>query len=132
MSIGNEHSIWKNFSKFISGEWAHIDKSAYTSTSVSPGANFGGNLKEFFINKGKVDGGYIGKHSNHKNEDEYLIGRKSNWRVVGWGESPKGTNRFLIYEEVEPGESVPISQAPPKRYTYEEAMDLWKKSYERT
>lgn len=130
MAIGAEHKLWKNFGKYASGEWAHAHKAAYTSSSVKPGANFSGNWKEFFIHKGNVDGGYIGKHGV-ASEDEYLSGRNSDWRVVGWGESPKGSSRFLVYEEIEPGEKVPVSQKPPRKYTYEEAMELWKKNFEK-
>lgn len=131
MNIDSSNKLWRDFEKFTTGEWAHAEKKAYTSTAVRHGGGFGGNLKEFYINKGGRAGGYIGPKSLHPSEDEYLLGRNWIGRVVGWGESPGGKQRFLVYEEILPWENVPKSQPPPKKMTYEEAMELWKKSSER-
>lgn len=72
------------------------------------------------------DGGYIGKKSHHRTEDEYLLGRKWKGWIVGWGESPDGKQRFVVYEEIPPGEDAPTSQKPPKKMNYDDLEKQWR------
>lgn len=125
--MSNIEDIDVMFEKWKSGEWAHVQWDAYSSTSITPGRSF--NTTDGYLAVIKTDGtnraGYINGKSNIASEDEYLFSPKSKFRVIGYAESPDKKKRTLLLEEMS---EILMKQDPPKRMEYSEILQIWKDS----
>jgi hypothetical protein len=111
--------------KWKTGEWAIWRNKGYTHTSPTPGKEWKKNFKIFFKTTGQR-GGYIGAHSQHPSEEEYILPRNFQGRVIGWGENSAKTQAFVYVEEVKDPTKIPLSQPPPPKIEYDEMVRQWK------
>jgi hypothetical protein len=125
--VSNIPGIEKQWKKWKSGDWAYVQWKAYSSTSITPGRNFGTDRGYLAVikTKGKNRAGYINGKSNFASEDEYLFGMDAKFRVAGYAESPDGRKRTILLEEVD---DIADKQEPPKKMEYEEILKIWKES----
>jgi hypothetical protein len=128
--VSNIPGIENQWKKWKSGDWAYVQWKAYSSTSITPGRNFGTDRGYLAVikTKGKNRAGYINGKSNFAAEDEYLFGMDAKFRVAGYAESPDGRKRTILLEEVD---DIPDKQEPPTKMEYEEILRIWKESRER-
>jgi hypothetical protein len=127
--------VEEQFSKWKDGSWAHVEWKAFSSSSVDPASAFRASARGInyaIKSKGKNVGGYVGSISKTKGEDEYLFGRGSKFKVTGYSEyihpkDPYYNRRYLILEELDDGEELPIRQTPPKKYDWDAFIATIKK-----
>jgi hypothetical protein len=113
--------MYKNFDKFVSGEWAGVHFSAYTSTAYQKNGFYGGSRLRLVIDQhGMQSGGLIEGRSSHNGEYEYIIGRNAVFHVKGW--AVKEETKVLYLEEIPP-DQIPNSQDKPKQWDYDELMN---------
>ena len=90
--------MYKNFDKFVSGEWAGVHFSAYTSTAYERNGFFVGSRMRLIIDQhGMQSGGLIEGRSSHNGEYEYIIGRNAVFHVKGWAE--KNETKVCIWRK---------------------------------
>jgi SPP1 gp7 family putative phage head morphogenesis protein len=125
--IADIPKIEEKFGRWKSGEWAFVEWDAYSSTSITPGRSFNssGGYLAVIKTKGVNKAGYVNGRSSVPSEDEYLFATKAKFRVIGYAESPSGSRKTLLLEEMD---SIPDHQDPPKKMLFEEIMQIWKES----
>lgn len=76
---------------------------------------------------GYSSGAYLGRFSSHATEDEYLLGKGSNWYVSGVRK--ENGRYFYLMDELPSQKKDPKIQkgVPPRKYTFAELVQLAKK-----
>lgn len=125
---------WK---QFTSGNWAHVEWKAYSSTSIKPGKEFGSHSGICFLIKSNTkQAAYVDPLSGNKGEYELLVKRNSRYKIVGYAEADAanpygfgtmGHKKILVLEELAEGEALPMQQAAPPKL---DGKALWAE-YER-
>jgi SPP1 gp7 family putative phage head morphogenesis protein len=119
--VGDGGAMYDNFDKFVSGEWAGVHFSAYTSTAYQKTGFYGGSRLRLVIDQhGMQSGGLIEGRSSYNGEHEYIIGRNAVFHVKGW--AAKEGMKVLYLEEVPP-DQIPNSQDKPQQWDYDVLMN---------